>query len=115
MTTTQTLKQIDYNDEASFCPISCDLSTLDRAIDLTTSDRQKFLEGVRHARIILRAATNNFQGHTAKPPRPLALRAGVFVLQFLVATGAAGAFIFFMILWASLFFTWTGLFQIPGR
>jgi len=116
MTTTQTLQQIDYSDEASFCPITCDIDQLDRAIDLTIGDRKSFLEGVRHARVILRAATNNFgHGHATKPPRPLALRAGVFVLQFLAATSAAGAFIFFMILWSSLFFTWAGIFPIPGR
>jgi hypothetical protein len=107
MTTTQTLQsQIDYNDEASFCPISCDFKTLDKAIDLTVGDRKSFLEGVRHARIILRAATNNFQGHTDKPAQPLVLRAGVAALKFLAMTAAGGMFIGFSVLWASLYFSW---------
>ena len=107
MTTTQTLQQIDYSDEASFCPISCDLDQLDKAIDLTVGDRQKFLEGVRHARIILRAATNNFgQGHTAKPAQPLVFRAGIAVLKFLAMTAAGGMFIGFSVLWASMYFSW---------
>jgi hypothetical protein len=95
-----------FNDEGAFDPVACEIEELDRACALTTGDRQKFLEGVRHARIILRAATNNFQSHTVQPAQPLILRAGVAVLKFLAMTAAGGAFIAFSVLWASLYFSW---------
>lgn len=42
-----------------FCPMSCTLDELEIQINNATNlERRAFLEGVRHARIIFRAATN---------------------------------------------------------
>lgn len=41
-----------------FCPLACTLAELDNEINKSTNaERKAFLEGVRHARIIIRAAT----------------------------------------------------------
>jgi len=47
-------------DEASFCPVACTMEELDAAITAKRKERKyfeaKFLEGVRHCRVIHRAA-----------------------------------------------------------
>lgn len=44
--------------ESVFCPVTCTLAELDNAIKAASDkERRGFLEGVRHARIIIAAAT----------------------------------------------------------
>jgi hypothetical protein len=53
-----TTQRKEFQMSKEFCPLACTLAELDNEINKSTNaERKAFLEGVRHARIIIRAAT----------------------------------------------------------
>jgi len=63
MATVDVEKNDSFNHEDGWCPVFCPIKELDEEIDRMQQagddyfSRRKFLEGVRHARIIIRAAS----------------------------------------------------------